>query len=81
MYFFGNTSALSVLNNETLANFSRKYQVSITLFWGCFGLPIPRPNKLLYVRGKPLGMPKIENPTQVHLFMCIIHSLFFRLDV
>jgi hypothetical protein len=66
MYFFGNTSVLSVLNNEALASFSRKYQVSITLFWGWCGLPIPRPNKLLYVRGKPLGMPLIAEPTQVH---------------
>lgn len=65
MYFFGNTSVLSVLNNETLANFSRKYQVSLTLFWGWGGLPIPRPDKLLYVRGKPLGMPVITEPTQV----------------
>lgn len=64
LYFFGNTSVLSVLNNSTLANFSRKYQVSITLFWGWFGLPIPRPNKLVYVRGKPLGLPHIENPSQ-----------------
>ena len=65
MYFFGNTSSLSVLNSEFLANFSRKFQVSITLFWGWFGLPVPRPNKLLYVRGKPLGMPFIAEPSQV----------------
>lgn len=64
LYFFGNTSVLSVLTHPFLESISRKYQVSITLFWGLWGLPIPRPNKILYVRGPPLGLPKVENPTE-----------------
>lgn len=63
LYFFGNTSVLSVLTNPFLESISRKYQVSLTLFWGVWGLPIPRPHKILYVRGKPLELPHIPNPT------------------
>ena len=64
IYLFGNTTVLSVLQTGYLANLSRKMQVSLTYFWGKFGLPIPRDSKCLYVGGQPLGMPKIENPTQ-----------------
>jgi hypothetical protein len=46
MYFFGNTSVLSVLKNSVLETLSRTYQVSITIFWGQYGLPIPRKHKV-----------------------------------
>mmetsp|Transcript_50758 Transcript_50758/g.77168 ORF Transcript_50758/g.77168 Transcript_50758/m.77168 type:complete len:325 (-) Transcript_50758:153-1127(-) len=64
LYLFGNTTVLSVLKTGALANLSRKLQVSLTYFWGRWGLPIPRDEKLLYVGGQPLGLPKIENPSQ-----------------
>ena len=64
VYLFGNTSVLSVLKTGLLASFSRKFGVSLTYIWGRFYLPIPRGGKLLYVSGKPLGMPHILNPTQ-----------------
>jgi 2-acylglycerol O-acyltransferase 2 len=64
LYLFGNTSVLTVMKNRTLEGLSRKLQASVTYFWGSYGLPIPRPNKILYVRGRPLGFPKIDNPTQ-----------------
>jgi len=67
VYLFGNTNVLSVLKTGPLATFSRKFQVSLTYMWGRFYLPIPRDCKLLYVSGKPLGMPKIENPTQADI--------------
>ena len=47
-----------------LAALSRSAGVSLTYFWGRWGLPLPRPVKLVYVRGAPLGMPKIDEPTQ-----------------
>jgi len=56
---FGNTSVLSIIATGPLADISRKHQVSFTLFWGLFGLPIPRPRPILYVRGLPLGLPKV----------------------
>ena len=37
---------------------------SLTYIWGKWYLPIPRSAKLLYVAGQPLGMPRIDNPTQ-----------------
>lgn len=64
MYFFGNTSVLSVLTNPFLESLSRKYQISLTWFWGLWGLPIPRPHKIIYVRGPPLGLPHIPEPTE-----------------
>ena len=63
LYFFGNTSVLSCFTNPFLESISRKYQVSLTWFWGVWGLPIPRPDKILYVRGKPLELPFIPDPT------------------
>jgi len=64
IYMFGNTSVLSVLKHGPLAALSRKLQVSLTLFWGKCYLPIPRDEKLLYVVGKPLGLPHIPEPSQ-----------------
>jgi len=63
VYLFGNTSVLTVLKNKTLENLSRKIQMSLTYFWGKWFLPIPRDDELLYVRGKPLGLPYIPEPT------------------
>lgn len=89
IYCFGNTSILTIVKTGFLAQLSRKMQVSFTYFWGKFGLPIPRDEKvraysrgcqlpcclafnttppscqkLLWVGGQPLGMPRIVNPTQ-----------------
>jgi len=63
-YFFGNTSVLTVMKTGPLANLSRKIQAALTYFWGKFYLPIPRDEKLLYARGRPLGLPHIPEPTQ-----------------
>ena len=64
VYLFGNSSVLSVLTQGPLVALSRKVQASLTIFWGKFYLPIPRDEKLLYVVGKPMGLPHILNPTQ-----------------
>ena len=63
VYLFGNTSVLSVVKTGFLASLSRKVQASLTYFWGKWYLPIPRDEKLLYVRGKPLGLPHSPEPT------------------
>lgn len=67
VYLFGNTSCLTVWKNAFLASLSRKLQMSLTYFWGKWLLPIPRDEKLLYVRGKPLGLPHIKDPTEEDL--------------
>ncbi|KAL3784967.1 hypothetical protein ACHAW5_010419 [Stephanodiscus triporus] len=64
VYLFGNTSVLSVLRRGPLAGLSRWTGASLTLFWGKFYLPIPRDEKLLYVVGRPIGLPHIAHPTQ-----------------
>jgi 1-acyl-sn-glycerol-3-phosphate acyltransferase len=63
VYLFGNTSVLTVLKTGILEMMSRKLQMSVTYFWGKWFVPIPRDDKLLYARGKPLGLPHIPNPT------------------
>ena len=62
-YMFGNTAVLSALKHGPLAALSRKLGASLTYFWGAAYLPIPRGEKLLYARGKPLGLPHIPEPT------------------
>jgi len=45
-YLFGNTSVLTVVKTGVLARLSRKLQVSLTYFWGQWGLPLPRDDKV-----------------------------------
>jgi len=62
-YLFGNTTVLTALTAGPLAALSRKLGVSVTLFWGRFLLPVPKRVKIMYARGKPLGLPHIDVPT------------------
>ena len=62
-YMFGNTTVLEALAAGPLAALSRAAGVSFTLFWGRWGLPLPRPVKLVFARGRPLGLPHIPEPT------------------
>ena len=64
IYLFGNTSCLSIMKHGPLAKISRRLKLSFTMFWGKWGLPIPRDDKLLYVAGKAIDIPKIAEPTQ-----------------
>jgi len=64
VYMFGNTSVLTVVKTGPLAVLSRRLQAALTYFWGKYYLPIPRDEKLLYARGRPLGMPHIPEPTE-----------------
>ncbi len=51
------------LKTGRLAKLSRKLQTSFTIFWGKYYLPIPRDERLLYVAGKAIEIPKISEPT------------------
>jgi len=64
IYAFGNATILKVLNWDVLAKISRAIGISITWTYGRYFLPICLPRKCVYVRGRPLGLPKISNPTQ-----------------
>lgn len=63
IYSFGNSTALSVFRWRPLVELSRKLGVSTTFFWGRWGLPFPKRIKLVYARGRPLGLPHIPDPT------------------
>lgn len=63
-YLFGNTRVLTIFKHGPLAALSRSTGIALTYFWGKYYLPIPRDEKLLYARGKPLGLPHIESPTE-----------------
>ena len=63
IYSFGNTTVLEAFKSGPLASLSRKVGVSVTVFWGRWFLPIPKRVKLVYARGRPLGLPHIEHPT------------------
>lgn len=64
LYLFGNTSVLNVIKSGPLAKISRKLKASFTFFWGKYSLPIPMDDRLLYVAGKAIEIPKIAEPTQ-----------------
>ena len=56
-----------MFKHPLLVKISRSLGASLTLFWGRFGLPLPMPDKLVYARAPPLGLPKIENPTDAEV--------------
>lgn len=60
MHFSGNTTVLRVYKHPALQAVSRSLGASLTLFWGRWGLPLPLPEKLIYIRGTPLNMPKVS---------------------
>lgn len=60
LYLFGNTTVLEVMRHPLLMSLSRTLGVSLTLFWGRWGLPLPKSDPLVYVRGSPLEMPKVN---------------------
>jgi len=66
IYFMGNTSVLSVLTGSVLRKVARMSGVTLTWFWGYRGSLIPRPNKILCVIGRPLGIPTtpVAEPSQ-----------------
>ena len=71
LYFFGNTSVLSIPKSQFLESISRSMQMSLTLFWGQWGLPIPRQNKV----GK--GYADRSLTLTLTLATILISSLFF----
>ena len=60
---------LSVLNGAVLRRIARATGVTLTWVWGYQGTLIPRPNKILGVLGRPLGIPEtpIAEPTHAQI--------------
>ena len=70
-----------------MSSISRRTGVSFTIFWGRFGLPVPKPVKLTYARGRPLGLPHLPDPTPADvdkyhaLYIAQLVQLFDRYKV
>jgi acyl-CoA synthetase (AMP-forming)/AMP-acid ligase II/1-acyl-sn-glycerol-3-phosphate acyltransferase len=62
-FCFGNSRTFTPGSFPWLANLSRMLRTSIILFWGRFGLPIPHRVPLVTVLGRPIIVPKVENPS------------------
>lgn len=63
-YTFGNSQLFSTLpENNILETISRALRMSLIVFWGRLGLPIPRRVPLLTVIGKPIPCPKMPSPS------------------
>lgn len=60
IYSFGATKMLKRLELPLLEKISNFLRVSICLFFGRFGLPMPFKQKLLYVMGRPIHPPSID---------------------
>ena len=54
---------LKVAKPALLRWLARTTGITLTWFWGVGGLPIPFPRKITVAVGKPLGLPKLERPT------------------
>lgn len=65
-YSFGNTSCFSSWWDPWgyMEKFSRKAQMSVFLYWGRFGLPIPRRCQITMVFGDVIIVDKVKDPTQ-----------------
>lgn len=62
VYCFGATKMFKRVQLPPLfENISKVLRVSLCLFFGQFGLPIPFQQKLMYVMGRPLFPAHIEN--------------------
>lgn len=64
-YSFGNTQVLSCWYDRFgfLEGVSRRLQASLFVYWGRWGLPIPRRAQITMVVGKVIAVDKVEQPT------------------
>lgn len=65
-YSLGNTAVFKAWFDKwgIMERISRKAQLSIFLFWGKFGLPIPLRTPITTIFGPPIEVTKTDNPTQ-----------------
>ncbi|KAJ8605536.1 hypothetical protein CTAYLR_000090 [Chrysophaeum taylorii] len=67
LYVFGGNDFFDQLatSDSLIARFSRKYKMSLTLYWGYLGLPIPYqpPNGVVIAFGNPLPSRRVDHPT------------------
>lgn len=82
VYVFGNNKMLKLVPFvKLLQRVSRKIRVSLVLFFGRFGLPIPFRVPLFYAVGAPIDVPTVHAPTpeQIHHFHSLVVAAVQRL--
>eukprot|EP00808_Paulinella_micropora_P000510 g70968.t1 len=76
-YLFGNTKTLSCVMHPWIRALSRRVGFGTTLFWGRFGLPIPRRVPIFGVMGAPIAVPRYERYQDIpHAEVQRIHEEF-----
>lgn len=63
VFFFGNTRTLRKVDSALLRTISRKLKMSIVIFYGRWGLPIPFRHPIKMVGGKHIRVEKCEEPS------------------
>jgi diacylglycerol O-acyltransferase 2, plant len=80
VYFLGNSQLFSAIGaNEGgwLSAVSRRLRTSLIVFYGRFGLPIPRRSKIVMVIGKPIRFAKGTSVEQGHAtFTAALEKLY-----
>jgi 2-acylglycerol O-acyltransferase 2 len=67
IYAFGATKMMKRLDLPLLETISRWLRISIVLFFGVWGLPIPFRQRLSYVIGRPIHPPSHANGDEEHV--------------
>jgi len=66
IYTFGLSECFSTFTGSAdprggwLSRFCRRYRIGVCLFWGQWGLPIPRRTRISFVFGRGIKAPKVE---------------------
>ena len=82
VFTYGHSQTFSAYTNSLLEYLSRKYRLSLILFWGMYGVPIPYRVPLCSVLGRAINCPKVENPSPelIHeyyeLYCCELQRLY-----
>jgi 2-acylglycerol O-acyltransferase 2 len=67
IYSFGNTDLLHCLTGKILETISNVLHVSVTTFWGRWGLPVPFRKPVVIACGMPIRLPTIAEPSNAEI--------------
>jgi 1-acyl-sn-glycerol-3-phosphate acyltransferase len=63
VFFFGNTKTMAKLNSPILRAISRRVKMSIVIFYGRWGTPIPFRHPIKMVLGSPIRVTQAAEPS------------------
>ena len=78
IYCFGANDILhqATSGNSFIGKLSRKLRISITIFWGQLGLPIPFSVNLSYAAGVPVDAPKVKDMDNIEEAVEKMHAQY-----